>query len=131
MVTKNLQKMQENYICNNCDFITSNKYNYLKHLSTLKHKNSENDNNGNKKMQKNALCNFVCENCKKSYIYKSGLSRHKKTCITILGNNIETSGNEIIENNDFQNIEMDKLKSKQNCRERAIDRTARIGRNDA
>lgn len=99
MVTIDNKKMQKNaitYECKVCDFIAFNKYNYNKHLSTLKHKNNENDNNDNKKVVKNIKNEvnvFVCEHCNKSYTYKSGLSRHKKTCKFIIQNNNDISYN--------------------------------------
>jgi len=80
MVTKKMQKNAKNYICEICHFEASNKYNFNKHLSTLKHKNNENGNNGNEKNAKKCLTNFICEFCNKSYNFNSGLSRHKKTC---------------------------------------------------
>ena len=99
MVTIDNKKMQKNaitYECKVCDFIAFNKYNYNKHLSTLKHKNNENDNNDNKKVVKNVkneINVFICEHCNKSYTYKSGLSRHKKTCKFIIQNNNDISCN--------------------------------------
>jgi len=99
MVTIDNKKMQKNaitYECKVCDFIAFNKYNYNKHLSTLKHKNNENDNNDNKKVVKNVKNEvnvFICEHCNKSYTYKSGLSRHKKTCKFIIQNNNDISCN--------------------------------------
>ena len=35
---KKCKKMQSNFTCDNCNFITSNKYNFDKHLLTTKHK---------------------------------------------------------------------------------------------
>ena len=99
MVTIDNLKMQKNaniYECKVCDFIAFNKYNYNKHLSTIKHKNNENDNNDNKKVVKNVKNEvnvFVCEHCNKSYTYKSGLSRHKKTCKFIIENSNDISCN--------------------------------------
>jgi len=71
--------MQINFECNVCDFITSNKYNYDKHVLTAKHKiltnpyikNAENENKQN-----------VCI-CGKTYKHRQTLSKHKKQCIFI------------------------------------------------
>ena len=47
----------------------------MKHILTPKHKNG---NNGNKKVaKKNGFC---CGVCGRQYKYRSGLSRHKKSC---------------------------------------------------
>jgi hypothetical protein len=75
------------FCCEKCNYVTCNKKDFNKHLLTQKHKNKDNDNNYHK--SKNI---FICENCKKEYLYLSGLSRHKKKCITI--------ENKIIKDND-------------------------------
>lgn len=70
---KSINKYNFKYFCEKCDYGTSIKCNFNKHLSARKHKMITNDN----KKYKN---NFFCENCKKTFAYKSGLSRHKKKC---------------------------------------------------
>ena len=72
------------YCCEICDYICYKKYNWNKHLSTMKHMNAINSNskvakNGKsgKKWQKEL---FTCENCGKEYNDRSGLWRHKKKC---------------------------------------------------
>lgn len=91
MATKNPQKIPKNFQCNLCDYNTSNKKDYNKHLSTLKHKNQQKST----KIPKNPqTINYVCDNCDKQYRDRSGLWRHKKNCI--IENKIE---NEIGENN--------------------------------
>lgn len=66
------QKVAKNFYCENCDYTTTNKFDWKKHISTTKHKN------GNKMVT--FPKKFVCKNCKKNYKFKSGLSRHKKKC---------------------------------------------------
>jgi len=62
------------YSCDKCDYCTSNKYDFKKHLSTRKHKNAIND------MEIVAVVrNWVCK-CGKKYKYDSGYYRHKKNC---------------------------------------------------
>jgi hypothetical protein len=69
ITTKNDKK----YICIDCNYITSRRSQYDRHLSTRKHKMVKND---NEKVPKKK---FMCE-CGKTYKYISGLSRHKKIC---------------------------------------------------
>ena len=71
------QKSVDKFKCEKCKFVCSKKYDYDRHLSTLKHKMIT---NGNEKGQKGAT--FICE-CGKNYKHSSGLSRHKKTCVFI------------------------------------------------
>lgn len=66
------QKVAKNFYCENCDYATTNKFDWKKHISTTKHKN------GNKMVT--FTKKFICKNCKKTYKFKSGLSRHKKKC---------------------------------------------------
>ena len=82
MDNKILQKFNEKYHCNLCNFVSCNKYNYEKHLLTDKHKKRSMDNDF---LQKNATL-FSCE-CGKNYKYKSGLIKHKKQCIKIENEN--------------------------------------------
>jgi len=73
---KSCKKVAKNFYCEKCDYTSSNKYNFDKHLSTRKHKN---DNDGNK--NGNSVLNYICVNCDKIYKFKSGLSRHRRKCI--------------------------------------------------
>ena len=59
-------------MCEKCCYKTSNKKDYTKHLSTLKHKNNGLTTENNKK--------YICEDCKKSFNDRAGLWRHKKKC---------------------------------------------------
>ena len=76
MVTKKPQKTPKLFLCDICDFVSKNKKDYVRHLSTPKHQMVT---NGNKKPQKTPehICNF----CQNKYKFKSGLSRHIKKCL--------------------------------------------------
>lgn len=69
-----MEKSQKKYICGKCDYITSNKYDYNKHLTTAKHLK---DNKDNKKIATREKP-FSCIICNKLFAYNSGLSRHTK-----------------------------------------------------
>jgi len=73
MITEKVPKI---YICKKCDYKTSRKSQYDRHMLTLKHKMEPND---NKKSSKNEASVFKC-NCGKIYKFASGLSRHKMNC---------------------------------------------------
>jgi hypothetical protein len=108
MADKNSQKFPKFFTCNFCDYITSHKNDYKKHLQSKKH---DAYNDAYKNSQKCKFCNrdykhrqslyrhqkncdqtqklplndngqkmsFLCD-CGNHYLYKSGLTRHKKVC---------------------------------------------------
>jgi hypothetical protein len=75
MDSKKLQKVATKFHCEFCDYNTSRKSSYEKHLSTDKHKMVVND---SEKLQK--VANILQCSCGKIYKYDSGYYRHKKQC---------------------------------------------------
>jgi hypothetical protein len=84
--TKKLLKVAPSFLCEFCDYSTSKKSSFDKHLSTDKHKKATNDTkmilNDTKKSPKVAKS---CQNeikciCGKIYKYKCNYYRHKKDC---------------------------------------------------
>ena len=74
-------KLPQNYSCIICDFHTSNKKDYGRHMSTLKHrKRSESNLLEPKNPKITPLCSLVCSTCNKEYQSKSGLWNHEKKC---------------------------------------------------
>jgi hypothetical protein len=119
---KKLQKSCNIYNCTFCDYTTSRKSSYEKHLFTSKHINVANGNVletfGNQKLQKS--CNFACDICSKEFQNRSGLWKHKKKCFKECKNEHEIIINkELIlmilkqnqdilkENNELKNIIVD------------------------
>jgi Zinc-finger of C2H2 type len=80
--SKKLQKVAQKMYCKICDYTTSRKSSFDKHIASVKHKNMENGSkmvvNDSEKLQKVAK-QFVCV-CGKIYKYDSGYYRHKKSC---------------------------------------------------
>ena len=76
VVNEKLLKSCSDFFCKNCDYSTSKKSSYDKHITTSKHKKSM---IVNKKLLK-SCSNFFCEKCNKTYKDNSGLWRHKKKC---------------------------------------------------
>jgi hypothetical protein len=68
-------KIPEQFLCEICDYNTSNKKDYNKHLSTAKHVNNA---SGYTKSPKK---DYQCGVCNKKYKSRYGLWNHKKTCI--------------------------------------------------
>jgi len=84
--------------CKICNFNTSNKYNYNKHIMSAKHERLTGD------LQKNAekcLIEYKCE-CGKNYQHRQSLYNHKKKCDFIDKEKDDNSKEEII-NNEIDN----------------------------
>ena len=81
MGTKSCTKVANFFCCESCDYSTSRKSSWMKHLATQKHSMVI---NGNEKLQKVANLGKIeehnCEFCGKKYKFSTGLCRHKKTC---------------------------------------------------
>ena len=77
MANEKLQKVAEDFVCLNCDYSTSRKSSYEKHLSTDKHFRLINANDGQKNVQKLQISQCVCG---KSYKHLSSLCKHKNLC---------------------------------------------------
>jgi hypothetical protein len=80
---KRPKKPAESYICENCNFKTTNKKDYKRHIETIKHNRVYVPFILPKKTQSNFETNkpqiLYCE-CGKSYNSYSGLWKHKKKC---------------------------------------------------
>ena len=88
MDNKKVPKSSKFFFCEKCNYTSSRYSQYERHLMTAKHKKITND---NKNVPNNEY--YACEICNKSYLYLSGLSRHKKKC-----NFIEIEKNDISDN---------------------------------
>ena len=76
MANKISENLAKKYQCVFCDFISINKSDYKRHLSTDKHKRLTNANK-NTEISENQV--FTC-NCGRIYKHKSSLSKHKSKC---------------------------------------------------
>jgi hypothetical protein len=71
-----------NFSCIECNYITSNKKDYNKHLATRKHERNMLSNICNTKNPINLK--LLCDICNKEYKSRVGLWRHKKTCVELI-----------------------------------------------
>ena len=86
---KSSKKSSKKYYCYKCDYSTSRKSQWDRHILTAKHKMDKMDKNVDNK--KGSTGNFVCM-CGKSYKFQSGLCKHKNKCPTI---NVDNNYNNI------------------------------------
>jgi len=100
------QTCLKKFECILCNYKSSNKSDYNKHLQTGKHKKMSLRNiletqNPQTITQKNCNDNLNCINCDKIFETRSGLWKHKKKCNTLEQEKSETSNNQIILTNDL------------------------------
>ena len=65
------------FSCNICDYKTSRKSQWNRHILTAKHLKLTNAAYG---LTKNVPSKFICEKCKKEFNHRQSLFRHKKIC---------------------------------------------------
>ena len=99
---ENDSKKLAKYCCEKCDFNTSSKNDYNRHLLTKKHNSSNSQCLAMEKTQKNS---YICE-CGKQYMDNSGLWRHKNKnkCDIIIKDKLDSESDD----------EYDIIKSKKN-----------------
>jgi hypothetical protein len=98
MLTKKSQKSQLDFYCEKCDYITSKKADYDKHILTLKHTNVD-------QCLPKSRKKYICS-CEKEYSCKQSLSIHKQKCKHFMTNN-NNNNTEI--NNNFLNNDVKML----------------------
>tara|TARA_B100000902_G_scaffold272486_1_gene258421 strand:+ start:384 stop:1298 length:915 start_codon:yes stop_codon:yes gene_type:complete len=141
METNLSQKIAKKFICNFCNYKTDKKYDYDKHLLTRKHKIFMNGNvleTEYDKVANNEIKNeFICCNCDKHFITRSGLWKHKKKCIIKLNENamihIENK-KEMIElkedNKELKNMIKELIKENAKQQEQISELIPKVGNNN-
>jgi hypothetical protein len=109
-------KSSNSFFCECCDYITSRKSNWDKHLLTNKHqKNCFTF--VSKSSKKRVNTTFKCESCNKVYKSRTTLWRHKKKCVLEKTKDVGesksqtivqhiTNNNQIINNNNYINVNL-------------------------
>lgn len=95
-------KSSKKYVCEKCNYVTCRESQYLRHLSTRKHKMEPNGING--KFQKfRTETEYICETCNRKYKTQSGLWKHinKNSCTKVestssIGDNKQGVDNDIL-----------------------------------
>ena len=83
MVTESCSKVASKFFCDICNYNTSKKSSYDKHLVTSKHlERTKNGIFGDKCDSKVAI-SYCCKNCNKKYYSRNGIWKHKKICQNI------------------------------------------------
>lgn len=80
---KSSQKVAEIFACESCDYVTSKRSNYDKHILTAKHLRMTEDDAGGQKVAKSSQTpskTIFCCGCGKQYRHRQGLWKHRLTC---------------------------------------------------
>jgi len=108
MDDKKVPKSSKTFYCNKCDYLTSRKSQFDRHIVTAKHMKNDaelqNDDDLAQKVQ-----HYKCD-CGKLYKYRQGLWKHKNDCFT-KENVINNVNNENI--NDIKTLVLDIVKQNQ------------------
>ena len=123
MMTKNSQNSLPNFYCELCDYNTSKKTDFSKHLLTLKHQNSDNDDKNSDNFSPKVAKNHICD-CGKKYKHRQGLSYHKKKCFIF--NKEGTGGKTTTSSSDCEiklltNLVLDIVKQNQELTNKIVD----------
>ena len=105
MLTKNSAKIRYEFVCINCNYNTSDKKDYNKHIGTAKHRNNTNVDIPLTNIEKKSenVMEFICS-CEKKYKSRQGLYSHKKKCKSLHnGKTGDSSNNQITLANDLTN----------------------------
>jgi hypothetical protein len=122
MATILAQKVPDIFVCYNCDYSTSRKSQFDRHLLTAKHHKTTSDYKTTTKKFQKGSASYCCEKCQKIYKHHSSLWKHKKLCDPptdlTLASLDNLSDKEIImklinENQEFKNIILDQSKTLQ------------------
>ena len=109
METKKNEKNDIKYKCLKCNYITSKKTDYNRHLLTAKHVKNTNGNvletlwsEKNEKNENNKNINtFACKKCNKEFLSRSGLWKHNNNCkVELVKASSDNSNNQLPISND-------------------------------
>ena len=120
------QKIAHKFSCSVCDYNTSKKRDYMKHLATDKHKINTMEVNGSN-MEVPKVAHFVC-NCSRVFNTHGGLWKHKQKCTnnnTVNSNILEFQDNVKVDMND-PNLIIEILKQNQDFKQLIIDQNKTI-----
>jgi len=105
MLTESCTEVANYFCCLRCDYSSSRKSSYDKHILSYKHHKLTNNNSKLTKSCKKVakICEFICNNCNKEYKSRVGLWKHNKNCINNNDNNICDNNKNYENNNIYEN----------------------------
>ena len=115
-------KMSKIYECNLCDYTSSRKYNYNRHLLKCK---SNNNTHGDIKEtideQNEQQSKYTCNICNKIYMSRNGLWKHKQKCISNNDKATCNTDNDITNDINDKNLIMMLIKENKEIKNMMVD----------
>ena len=95
------QKSHTDYCCKYCNYLTSHKSKYDRHLLTAKHIKKVNGNVLETQMSEKDINIFACKKCNKEFLSRSGLWKHNNNCkVELVKASSDNSNNQLPISND-------------------------------
>jgi len=121
-------KVAKEYFCESCNYKSSNKTNFEKHLTTLKHKKRVLEISGNEKVADVVAEKIICENCERVFKTNSGLWKHKNKslCKEVSKNNKKNQQyKELFIVSNKKNQQYEELLMEANKKNKILDKTVK------
>jgi hypothetical protein len=114
-MTTNKSLIVPKFCCEQCQYITCNKKDYSKHLTTAKHNKCSFDKGLTTEKSPKV---YKCNNCTKIYKYRDGLWRHSKKCIKVLDATVNNDNPDLIQ---LTNLVMKMVEQNQELTKQIVD----------
>ena len=126
MDDKNEQNEQLNFYCKKCNYITSKKNNFERHILSRKHQKDDawmTKNEQNEQNEQNSKKIFEC-GCGKKYKFRQGLHKHQQKCI-LINKNIDED-----KNIDYKEMFLKMMKQNNELMNQVTEMIPKVGNNN-
>lgn len=126
MDDKNEQNEQLNFYCKKCNYITSKKNNFERHILSRKHQKDDawmTKNEQNEQNEQNSKKQYEC-NCGKKYKFRQGLHKHQQKCI-LINKNIDED-----KNIDYKEMFLKMMKQNNELMNQVTEMIPKVGSNN-
>ena len=126
MDDKNEQNEQSNFYCKKCNYITSKKNNYERHILSRKHQKSDawmTKNEQNEQNEQNTKNLYECS-CGKKYKFRQGLHKHQQKC-NLINKDIDRD-----KNIDYKEMFLKMMKQNNELMNQVTEMIPKVGNNN-
>ena len=126
MDDKNEQNEQSNFYCKKCNYITSKKNNYERHILSRKHQKNDawmTKNEQNEQNEQNTKNLYECS-CGKKYKFRQGLHKHQQKC-NLINKDIDRD-----KNIDYKEMFLKMMKQNNELMNQVTEMIPKVGNNN-